>query len=207
MGPGSGHIFAERSPCVLLSPGVHPHEGTPCGFFHFGRRLRHCPAGPPASAPPAWAQGSSPAASLPGHSDAPGRGLFVSDRPNPPASTAPDHRDLCQSRFDHPACRRPTLARRCAMSPLNRHLKEYLALRRRLGFKLRDAGYELHKFVRFAQEAKASFITTKLARCCAEMVCGDQMYGVVVVTSVKPRRSRIGRLSPEASTSMKEKQP
>ena len=34
------------------------------------------------------------------------------------------------------------------MSPLSRHLKEYLALRRRLGFKLRDASYELHKFVR-----------------------------------------------------------
>jgi hypothetical protein len=30
------------------------------------------------------------------------------------------------------------------MSPLNRHLEEYLALRRRLGFKLRAASYELH---------------------------------------------------------------
>jgi integrase len=49
------------------------------------------------------------------------------------------------------------------MKPLSRHLKEYLALRRRLGFKLRDAGYELHKFLRFAQQAKASFVTTKLA--------------------------------------------
>ncbi len=49
------------------------------------------------------------------------------------------------------------------MSPLSRHLEAYLAMRRRLGFKLRDAGYELPKFVRFAQAAKASFITTKLA--------------------------------------------
>ena len=49
------------------------------------------------------------------------------------------------------------------MSPLSRHLEEYLALRRRLVFKLRDASYELHKFVRFAQEAKASLITTQLA--------------------------------------------
>lgn len=49
------------------------------------------------------------------------------------------------------------------MSPLSLHLEEYLALRRRLGFKLRDASYELHKFVRFAQQAKASFITTQLA--------------------------------------------
>jgi integrase/recombinase XerD len=39
------------------------------------------------------------------------------------------------------------------MSPLSRHLEAYLALRRRLGFKLRDASYELHKFVRFAQAA------------------------------------------------------
>jgi integrase/recombinase XerD len=49
------------------------------------------------------------------------------------------------------------------MKPLSRHLEEYLALRRRLGFELRDAGDELHKFLRFAQQAKASFITTKLA--------------------------------------------
>jgi integrase/recombinase XerD len=46
---------------------------------------------------------------------------------------------------------------------LSRHLEEYLDLRRRLGFKLRDARYELGKFIRFAQQEKASFITTKLA--------------------------------------------
>jgi len=34
---------------------------------------------------------------------------------------------------------------------------------------------------------------------------GDQTYGVVVVTALKPRRSRIGRLSLGASTSMKRK--
>ena len=49
------------------------------------------------------------------------------------------------------------------MNPLSRHLEEYLALRRRLGFELRNAGCELHKFLRFAQQAKASFVTTKLA--------------------------------------------
>jgi integrase/recombinase XerD len=49
------------------------------------------------------------------------------------------------------------------MSPLRRHLEGYLALRHRLGFKLRDVSCELHKFVRFAQQANASFITTKLA--------------------------------------------
>jgi integrase/recombinase XerD len=49
------------------------------------------------------------------------------------------------------------------MSPLNPHLEEYLELRHRLGFKLRDASCELGKFVRFAQAAKAPFVTTKLA--------------------------------------------
>lgn len=49
------------------------------------------------------------------------------------------------------------------MSTLNRHLEQYLELRHRLGFKLRDAGCELGKFVRFAEQEKASFITTKLA--------------------------------------------
>lgn len=49
------------------------------------------------------------------------------------------------------------------MISLARHLEEYLELRHRLGFKLRDATFELSKFVRFAQQAKATFITTKLA--------------------------------------------
>jgi integrase/recombinase XerD len=49
------------------------------------------------------------------------------------------------------------------MNALSRHLEEYLELRHRLGLKLRDASGELPKFVRFAQEAKAAFVTTKLA--------------------------------------------
>jgi integrase len=49
------------------------------------------------------------------------------------------------------------------MSRLTRHLEKYLELRHRLGFKLRDATFELRKFVRFAHKARASFITTKLA--------------------------------------------
>jgi len=60
------------------------------------------------------------------------------------------------------------------MSSLSRYLEEYLALRRRLGFKLRDAGCELHKFVRFAQKANASFITTKLALAWATQSTGCQ---------------------------------
>jgi integrase/recombinase XerD len=60
------------------------------------------------------------------------------------------------------------------MNPLSRHLEAYLALRRRLGFELRDVGYELHKFLRFAQRAKASFVTTKLALAWATQPTGCQ---------------------------------
>lgn len=49
------------------------------------------------------------------------------------------------------------------MNALDRHLEEYLELRRHLGFKLYDTGFELRNFVRFAQEEKAYYITTKLA--------------------------------------------
>jgi integrase/recombinase XerD len=49
------------------------------------------------------------------------------------------------------------------MSPLARHLAKYLELRHRLGFKMHHAAFELRKFVRFAQKARVSFITTKLA--------------------------------------------
>lgn len=49
------------------------------------------------------------------------------------------------------------------MKPLNTHLAEYLELRRKLGFKLHQAGGLLRRFVAFAKEKRASFITTKLA--------------------------------------------
>jgi integrase/recombinase XerD len=49
------------------------------------------------------------------------------------------------------------------MNPLSRHLQRYLELRHRLGFKLRQASCQLPQFVRFAQEAKATLVTTKLA--------------------------------------------
>jgi integrase/recombinase XerD len=49
------------------------------------------------------------------------------------------------------------------MIPLTRHLEKYLELRHRLGFKLRNTTFELRKFVRFAQKARAGFVTTKLA--------------------------------------------
>jgi site-specific recombinase XerD len=49
------------------------------------------------------------------------------------------------------------------MNPLTTHLDNYLKLRRQLGYKLRGSGFLLHRFVRFAQQKRANFITTKLA--------------------------------------------
>jgi integrase len=49
------------------------------------------------------------------------------------------------------------------MSDLRTSLVEYLALRRKLGFKLYDTGNQLHSFVSFAEQEAASFITTDLA--------------------------------------------
>jgi integrase/recombinase XerD len=49
------------------------------------------------------------------------------------------------------------------MSALQTALTEYLAMRRALGFKLRDVGRWLDQFVRFAETEEAGFITTELA--------------------------------------------
>jgi site-specific recombinase XerD len=49
------------------------------------------------------------------------------------------------------------------MSTLREALQEYLALRRGLGFKMRDAGLVLPRFVAFVEERQALHITTRLA--------------------------------------------
>jgi integrase len=49
------------------------------------------------------------------------------------------------------------------MSPLRKALKDYLALRRSLGFKLVSAGAALHKFVDFLEQERASHVTSELA--------------------------------------------
>jgi integrase/recombinase XerD len=49
------------------------------------------------------------------------------------------------------------------MSELRKSLRSYLALRRALGFKLQTQGHLLHRFVDFADEQGASFITRDLA--------------------------------------------
>jgi integrase/recombinase XerD len=49
------------------------------------------------------------------------------------------------------------------MSPLTQAVEDYIQLRRGLGFKLKDYGEYLHKFVAFLQAQGSSHITTRLA--------------------------------------------
>jgi integrase len=60
------------------------------------------------------------------------------------------------------------------MSPLRRGLREYLALRSRLGFVLKDVRWALNKFIRFLETEGASHITTKLALQWATQAVGVQ---------------------------------
>jgi len=49
------------------------------------------------------------------------------------------------------------------MNQLRTALKDYLTIRRQLGFKLRDEGSLLPKFILFMEQQGASFITSDLA--------------------------------------------
>jgi integrase/recombinase XerD len=49
------------------------------------------------------------------------------------------------------------------MIPLRKAVEDYLTMRRSLGFKLRDMGYNLRHFVSFMEQQGASIITTELA--------------------------------------------
>lgn len=49
------------------------------------------------------------------------------------------------------------------MKPLTKAIHDYLALRRNLGFKLRDAGMVLDKFAAFMEQRNAECVTTQLA--------------------------------------------
>jgi integrase/recombinase XerD len=60
------------------------------------------------------------------------------------------------------------------MSKLQTVLDEYLAVRRALGYKLRDPAQLLQQFVEFAEHAGASYITTELALRWATQPAGAQ---------------------------------
>ncbi len=56
------------------------------------------------------------------------------------------------------------------MNTLRQAVQEYLALRRSLGFKLSTAGKRLLAFVKFMEQHRASYITTKLALAWAQQL-------------------------------------
>ena len=60
------------------------------------------------------------------------------------------------------------------MNELPKALIEYLSIRRKLGFKLQEAGQMLHDFVSFTEEECASFITADLALRWASQSLGCQ---------------------------------
>ena len=60
------------------------------------------------------------------------------------------------------------------MIPLRRAVENYLAMRRSLGFKLRDMGYNLHHFASFMEQQEAFIITVELALLWAQQPQGVQ---------------------------------
>ncbi|RJQ66023.1 MAG: integrase [Desulfobacteraceae bacterium] len=60
------------------------------------------------------------------------------------------------------------------MIPLRKAVENYLTMRRSLGFKLRDMGYNLHHFVAFMEQQGASVITAELALRWAQLPQGVQ---------------------------------
>jgi integrase/recombinase XerD len=60
------------------------------------------------------------------------------------------------------------------MNTLRQALQEYLALRRALGFKLREAGKELAHFVTFMERQRATYITQPLALAWAQQPANAQ---------------------------------
>src|SRR5437667_9137045 len=66
------------------------------------------------------------------------------------------------------------MAGRGAMNTLRQAVKEYLAMRRSLGFKLHDAGARLLDFATFMEQHHASYITHALALAWARQPSGVQ---------------------------------
>ena len=60
------------------------------------------------------------------------------------------------------------------MNTLRQAVQEYLILRRSLGFKLRDAGKLLQAYIKFMEEQRAPYITTKLALAWAQQASAVQ---------------------------------
>jgi integrase/recombinase XerD len=76
------------------------------------------------------------------------------------------------------------------MSALDRHLGDYLALRRALGFKLERSGALLAQFVAFTEEAGADILTIELALAWARLPKGASPIWVATRLAVVRRFAR-----------------
>jgi hypothetical protein len=72
------------------------------------------------------------------------------------------------------------------MTTLRKAVHEYLALRRRLGFKLHKAGKALPAFVTFMEQQRVSVITAQLALTWAQQADDRSTGGVGVSTEYGP---------------------
>ena len=156
------YLRAGRPPCPTRRLFVRMHRAA-SGLPFVVSHLRHRAAGADARGDQLALQGSPSAAPLPGDSHAPQRGFARRHRANPAPPSSGDHPDLREGRSGCVACSRASLARRCGMTDLQQLLGEYLATRRALGVGLKLAGRLLQRFVAFAAETEAGFITTALA--------------------------------------------
>ncbi len=75
------------------------------------------------------------------------------------------------------------------MKPLEQALKDYLRIRRRLGFRLREAEGLLRNFVTFLQAEGAPYITRELALRRTIPKCQAQVAGWAVAGWVAQRRA------------------
>lgn len=84
------------------------------------------------------------------------------------------------------------------MSQLQKEMEEYLAVRRALGFKLRDAGRALHNFVAFMDQAQAPVITTKLALQWAQQpVCAQPAHWATRLGMVRRFAQYLSAIDPQ----------
>src|SRR4051794_115106 len=95
--------------------------------------------------------------------DAQGRRVAARGRRSAAPPPARDDRHLCQGRPPRTARSGAPVAGSRIMSPLHEALREYLQLRRSLGYQLKPHEHLLKQFIAFLEDAGATRITTDLA--------------------------------------------
>ena len=77
------------------------------------------------------------------------------------------------------------MAGRCGVSTLPELVKQYLGLRRSLGFKLVRSGQLLTQFAAYCQEAGSDFVTTELALAWARQPAGHRLWWSYRLSAVR----------------------